>query len=166
MAGTNVRPRRHIEVRDSPLQNCAIGRPTLIEGPAEITTKFDLTRISLTCVKLKIKLGAGNASSLSSTHRGSKSQIQILFRHSDGIANKRDPGERLDINMYTDGHKLKDVEKLPWNLLDAIRALEASALMGESLGEFVTAYVELKHQEWNEYARHLTQWERENTLDC
>ncbi len=31
----------------------------------------------------------------------------------DGIANKRDPGKRLDINMYTEGHTAKDAKKLP-----------------------------------------------------
>ena len=28
------------------------------------------------------------------------------------------------------------------------------------------AYLKLKNQEWNEYARHLSSWERQNTLDC
>ena len=28
--------------------------------------------------------------------------------------------------MYTEGHKVKDAKKLPLNLLDALRALEAS----------------------------------------
>ena len=35
-----------------------------------------------------------------------------------------------------------------------------------SLGEYVPAYLKLKHQEWNDFSRHLTQWERETTLDC
>ena len=30
----------------------------------------------------------------------------------------------------------------------------------------LNAYLKLKHEEWNAYARHLTSWERENTLDC
>ena len=37
----------------------------------------------------------------------------------------------------------------------------------EALGsEFSAAYVKLKTNEWNNYCRHLTQWERDNTLDC
>ena len=32
--------------------------------------------------------------------------------------------------------------------------------------EFVDAYIKLKTPEWNSYARHLTEWERDNTLDC
>ncbi len=107
--------------------------------------------------ELRLPDGAANPYSM---------QAVILAAGLDGIMNKRDPGKRLDINMYTDGHSVKDVKKLPLNLLDAIRALERSALMAESLGQFVPAYVKLKHQEWDEYARHLTEWERDNTLDC
>ena len=28
------------------------------------------------------------------------------------------------------------------------------------------AYIKLKHDDWNDYSRHLTEWERETTLDC
>ena len=77
------------------------------------------------------------------------------------------PGERLDINMYTEGHTVTDAKKLPLNLLDALRALEASSVLREGLGEqFISAYLKLKHADWNDYARHLTDWERRNTLDC
>ncbi len=90
----------------------------------------------------------------------------VLAAGLDGIANGRDPGPRLDINMYTDGHRVPDARKLPLNLLDALRALGASDVLGEALGGFVPAYLKLKHEEWNDYARHLTQWERDTTLDC
>jgi glutamine synthetase len=90
----------------------------------------------------------------------------VLAAGLDGLANQRDPGPRLDINMYTDGHTVTDVKRLPLNLLDALRALEASTVLGESLGDLVPAYLKLKHGEWNDYARHLTQWERDTTLDC
>ncbi len=84
----------------------------------------------------------------------------------DGIENGRDPGPRLDINMYTEGHTVADAKKLPLNLLDALRALEGSAVLKDALGPLVPAYLKLKHGEWNDYARHLTQWERDTTLDC
>ncbi len=93
-------------------------------------------------------------------------QAAVLAAGLDGIRSNRDPGKRLDINMYTDGHLVRDVKQLPLNLLDALRALEASKLLTESLGEYVPAYLKLKHQEWNDFSRHLTQWERETTLDC
>ena len=68
--------------------------------------------------------------------------------------------------MYTDGHTVSDVKTLPLNLLDALRALEASDVMANALGAFVPSYLKLKHQEWHAFARHLTQWERDTTLDC
>ena len=93
-------------------------------------------------------------------------QAGLLAAGLDGIANDRDPGPRLDVNMYTDGHAVKTGKKLPLNLLDAIRALQASPVMAEKLGDFIPCYVKLNTEEWNAYARHLTEWERETTLDC
>jgi glutamine synthetase len=94
-------------------------------------------------------------------------QAGILAAGLDGIAKKTNPGPRLDINMYTDGHKVTDAKRLPLNLLDALRAFETSNALKASLGEgFVKSYAKLKHAEWNEYAAHLTDWERQATLDC
>ncbi len=93
-------------------------------------------------------------------------QAGVLAAGLDGMKNQRDPGKRLDINMYTEGHTVKDAKRLPLNLLDALRAFEASPVMKDYLGSFVPAYATLKHGEWNDYARHLTQWERDTTLDC
>ena len=47
--------------------------------------------------------------------------------------------------MYTHGHTVADVKTLPLNLLDAIRALRDSTVLGEALGSFVPAYVKPKH---------------------
>ena len=91
----------------------------------------------------------------------------VLVAGLDGIAQQRDPGKRLDINMYVDGHKLKGAQKLPLNLLDALRVLETSKVLRAGLGDaFVDSYLKLKHDDWNAYAHHLTQWERDTTLDC
>jgi glutamine synthetase type III len=91
----------------------------------------------------------------------------VLAAGLDGIKNKRDPGKRLDINMYTEGDKAKNAKKLPLNLLDALRALDKSKEMKAALGEgTIASYLKLKHQDWNEYCRHLTDWERQTTLDC
>jgi glutamine synthetase len=94
-------------------------------------------------------------------------QAGILAAGLDGIINDLDPGPRLDINMYTEGHLVKGAKRLPLNLLDALRIFEASSLIKDSLGEeFVTAYAKLKHGEWNEYSAYLSDWERRATLDC
>jgi glutamine synthetase len=94
-------------------------------------------------------------------------QAGLLVAGMDGIANGTDPGRPLDINMYTEGHKVTDASRLPLNLLDALRAFEADGSLRAGLGEeFSAAYLKLKHADWNAYSRHLTQWERDTTLDC
>ena len=94
-------------------------------------------------------------------------QAGILAAGLDGIRNRRDPGKRLDIDMYVEGHTVKEAKRLPLNLIDALRAFEGSATLKQAFGdEFCTAYVKLKTAEWNAYAAHLTEWERDNTLDC
>lgn len=94
-------------------------------------------------------------------------QAALLAAGLDGLRHKRDPGKRLDINMYTDGHTVKDVRRLPLNLLDALRSFETSDMLKSAFGEAtVAAYAKLRHADWNDYARHLTDWERQTTLDC
>jgi glutamine synthetase type III len=94
-------------------------------------------------------------------------QAAVLIAGLEGIEQKRDPGPRLDIDMYADGHTVKDAKRLPLNLLDALRALEASPVLRKGLGEpFISAYLKLKRADWNDYASHLTEWERRTTLDC
>jgi glutamine synthetase len=94
-------------------------------------------------------------------------QAAILAAGLDGMRNARDPGPRLDINMYTEGHKAKGAKKLPLNMLDALRALERNKAMQAALGpDFAAAYLRLRHEDWNAYARQLTEWERQTTLDC
>ncbi|EWY40852.1 glutamine synthetase [Skermanella stibiiresistens SB22] len=91
----------------------------------------------------------------------------VLAAGLDGIANRLDPGKRLDINMYTDGHTVTDARKLPLNLLDALRGLERSEVLRGALGDrLISSFLRLKETEWNSYSRHLTQWEIDNTLDC
>jgi glutamine synthetase len=93
-------------------------------------------------------------------------QAGILAAGLDGIDNARDPGKRLDINMYTHGHTVEVAKKLPLNLLDALRVLEGSEVLHKRLGALVPSYLKLKRLEWDSYARHLSAWERDNTLDA
>ncbi|NNF77987.1 MAG: type III glutamate--ammonia ligase, partial [Rhizobiales bacterium] len=91
----------------------------------------------------------------------------LLAAGRDGMKNKRDPGKRVDLNMYTEGHKVRGAKKLPLNMLDALREMKKSSVIKESLGEeFMTAYQKLRGNQWLDFTHHLTEWERENTLDC
>ncbi len=93
-------------------------------------------------------------------------QAVIIAAGLDGIRTNADPGKRYDIDMYAMGHTVTDAPKLPLNLLDALRGFDKDEALKSALGdEFSAAYLKLKHQEWNAYASHFTQWERDNTLD-
>jgi glutamine synthetase type III len=93
-------------------------------------------------------------------------QAAVIAAGLDGIRTKADPGKRHDIDMYQLGHTVTDAPKLPLNLLDALRAFDADETFKAALGpEFSAAYLNLKRAEWNSYATHLTQWERDTTLD-
>ncbi len=93
-------------------------------------------------------------------------QAVIIAAGLDGLAKEARPGPRRDIDMYSHGHTVTDAAKLPLNLLDALRAFDNDAVLKEALGaEFSAAYVKLKTAEWNAYAAHFTEWERETTLD-
>jgi glutamine synthetase len=53
------------------------------------------------------------------------------------------------------------------NLLDALRLTDKSKTVREAFGDAaVDSYIKLKTDEWNSYAKHLSDWERDHTLDC
>jgi len=93
-------------------------------------------------------------------------QAVIIAAGLSGMKSKADPGPRYDIDMYAEGHTVKDAPRLPLNLLDAIRALDADAELKAMLGEeFSASYMKMKLQEWNSFVSHFSHWEREHTLD-
>jgi glutamine synthetase len=93
-------------------------------------------------------------------------QAGILAAGLDGIANARIPGPRLDVNMYEPGAAPANARRLPLNLLDALRALDSSAMLRDALGPaFIDSYVKLRRAEWLDYTGYLSDWEREHTLD-
>lgn len=93
-------------------------------------------------------------------------QAGVIAAGLDGIENQRDPGKRLDVNMYTDGHKIRGVKKLPQNMLDALREFSKSKILRAQFGdELVDSYTKLKRQEWDSFSSHISEWERQNSLD-
>jgi len=93
-------------------------------------------------------------------------QAVILAAGLDGVRSKADPGRRYDIDMYQMGHTVKNAPKLPLNLLDALREYDKDKTLKSMMGdEFSSAFLKLKHKEWNSYASHFSKWETENTLD-
>jgi glutamine synthetase len=93
-------------------------------------------------------------------------QAIIIAAGLSGMHARADPGPHHDIDMYKDGHTIKNALRLPLNLLDALREYEKDTELQEALGtEFSTAYLKMKHDEWNSFCSHFTAWEREATLD-
>ena len=93
-------------------------------------------------------------------------QAVIIAAGLDGLSCAADPGPHTNIDMYSQGHLVTDAARLPLNLLDALREFEKDSVLQGAMGsEFSAAYLKLKHDEWNRYAGHFTQWERETTLD-
>ena len=83
-----------------------------------------------------------------------------------GMENKTAPGKRLDIDMYAEGHKVRNAPKLPLNLLDALRNFQQNKIIRSILGEdFADSYYKLKMDEWDQYMHHFSEWERLNALD-
>ena len=109
-------------------------------------------------VELRLMDGAANPYLL---------QAVLLAGGLDGIEHQRDPGRRLDIDMYEPAAAPAGIPRLPLNLLDALRAFASSAVLREPLGAaFVDSYVKLRMAQWHDYAQHLTDWERDHTLDA
>ena len=93
-------------------------------------------------------------------------QAVIIAAGLEGINKEMDPGKRHEINMYTEGHTVKNAPRLPLNLMDALREFDKDKTLKAALGEDVSAaFLKLKHQEWDRFTAHFTEWERANTLD-
>jgi glutamine synthetase len=89
----------------------------------------------------------------------------------EGIAQGLDPGEPVEDMIYDwtrEGPSGGDVDatRLPRTLLEAIEAFSADPLTAEVFPpQFVSAYVEMKRNEWDEYHSQVTDWERQKYLE-
>ena len=92
-----------------------------------------------------------------------------------GWKKKRDPGQPLFINMYTDGENYPNLKKLPSNLNEALEHLSNNEVLLSAFGEEnITSYLKLKQQELKDFNSNetfskkdlITEWEKTNTLDC
>ena len=91
------------------------------------------------------------------------------------LNNKSDPGEALTCNMYTDYKNYPNLYKLPNEIEDAINNLDDSKELKDSFGEdVINSYIKLRNKEIEEFNRNerfdknspVTDWEKNNTLDC
>ena len=102
-------------------------------------------------------------------------QAGIIASGIDGMEQKRDPGQPLFINMYTEGDKYPNLKKLPSNLEQALEHLGNSEVLLSAFGKKnIESYLKLKDQELKDFNSKdkfskkdsITEWEKLNTLDC
>ena len=102
-------------------------------------------------------------------------QAAIIASGLFGLVNKSDPGEALTCNMYTDYKNYPNLNKLPDELEDSLEKLDNNKDMKESFGEeVINSYIKLKNQEIDNFRKNevfdkrnsITEWEKNNTLDC
>mgnify|MGYP000185668309 FL=1 len=102
-------------------------------------------------------------------------QAGIIAAGIDGIEKKRDPGEPLFINMYTDSDNYPNIKKLPSDLEQALEYLSKSEVLETAFEKKVLrSYLKLKEQELKDFnsketfskKEPITDWEKINTLDC
>jgi len=74
----------------------------------------------------------------------------------------------VDMYKIPDGAaEIAGLPLLPQNLLDALRATEGDAELKDLLGAgFLESFLKLKRAEWEDFMRHLSDWELRRTLDC
>jgi glutamine synthetase len=87
----------------------------------------------------------------------------------DGIEHDLDPGEPRTENLYalsSEELKEKGIQLLPHTLNEACDALEDDSVVCKALGmDVVQEFIELKRQEWDNYNRHVSDWEVERYLE-
>lgn len=86
----------------------------------------------------------------------------------DGIAHDIDPGEPQNTNLYElTPAQLRDagIGVLPQNLHEALAALEHDEVIRSALGPVADEFLRLKHMEWVEYMRHVSDWEIKSYLE-
>jgi len=87
----------------------------------------------------------------------------LLATGLDGIKNKIDPGDAVELNVYHMSHeerKQLGIVSLPENLKEALDELESSELMRETLGPVTFEnFISEKRKEWDLYRTQVTDWE-------
>jgi len=102
-------------------------------------------------------------------------QAGIIAAGLEGINKKVNPGKPLHCNMYTDYKKYPNLKKLPNDITQAIKMLEQNKVLSKAFGkDVIKSYIKLKNLEIKDFKRKskfdkkkpITDWEKNNTLDC
>ena len=86
----------------------------------------------------------------------------------DGIINKIEPPESVDLNIYTmtdAERKALHIDHLPGTLMDAVDAMRNDPLILEVLGDHIAEnYTAAKENEWHKYRANVSEWEIQEYL--
>jgi len=102
-------------------------------------------------------------------------QAGVIAAGLHGLNNKVNPGEPLPCNMYTDYKNYPYLKKLPNQIETALDFLQNSKELKEAFGEdTINSYIKLKKLEIDNFNQNenfdkkdsVTEWEKNNTLDC
>ena len=102
-------------------------------------------------------------------------QAGIIAAGLEGINKKLNPGKPLHCNMYEDYKKYPKLKKLPNDINQAINMLKNSKSLSNAFGsDVVKSYIKLKNSEIKNFEvrnnfnkrKSVSQWEKDNTLDC
>ena len=102
-------------------------------------------------------------------------QAGIIAAGLDGINKKINPGKPLHCNMYEDYKKYPKLKKLPNDINQAINMLKNSKSLSKAFGiDVIKSYIKLKNLEIRNFKeknnfnkkKTVSQWEKDNTLDC
>ena len=90
-------------------------------------------------------------------------QAGVIAAGIDGIEQKRDPGQPLNINMYTDGDNYPNLKKLPSDLEHALEHLSNNEVLIKAFGEkTITSYLKLKEKELKDFNSKETFFKKKN----
>ncbi|MGH2550372.1 MAG: glutamine synthetase, partial [Thermomicrobiales bacterium] len=87
----------------------------------------------------------------------------------DGIENDLALAEPVEENLYhfsDEDLKRRNIPTLPATLGEAIDEMEKSSVVREALGDHVfERMLEAQRSEWDDFRRHVSQWERDRYLE-
>ncbi len=93
----------------------------------------------------------------------------IIAAGLDGVEKQLDPGEPMNINLYSlspEQRQAKGIGLLPQNLGEALQALKQNTALQGLIGqEICDEFIKLKTDEWVDYCRHVSAWERARYLE-
>jgi glutamine synthetase len=93
----------------------------------------------------------------------------LLAAGLDGIRKRRDPGDPVTFdlsNLTAREMKRRGMKLLPKSLFEALEEFENDSVIREVLGSTLfDEYLNVKHQEWEMFASHVTDWEIERMLN-